>query len=258
MNIFKQLIVSLYSPKAIASWRNQGIGKTILFVFFLTFISILPTTIHMSNMMTDGVEIIQETIEEELPPFTIENGQLISEEKAPITIYKRDFTLIFDATGELSASSLDHSIDSIAFLKNEVVMTSGGNMEQFSYALLNDLTLTKEDAMEFLSTLDSVFAIIIPIFFIIVYLFTSGMKFIGISLLALVGLLINTNNKDTISYRHIWRIAAYSVVLPTIFFTIMDVFQTTVPFGFLLNWVVSIIVLILALKEVPQEKNQAF
>ena len=42
MNIFKQLIVSLYSPKDIAKFHQQGIGKTILFVFFLTLISV-PT-----------------------------------------------------------------------------------------------------------------------------------------------------------------------------------------------------------------------
>ncbi|WP_174881655.1 DUF1189 family protein, partial [Metabacillus niabensis] len=39
MNIFKQLFTSIYSPRTISTFRFQGIGKTILFVFILTLVS---------------------------------------------------------------------------------------------------------------------------------------------------------------------------------------------------------------------------
>lgn len=254
MNIFKQLVLSLYSPKSIASWRYQGIGKTILFVFLLTLISILPTAIQVSSSIINGLQAAQETINEKVPSFTIENGKLTSDENSPITIEQNDFTIIFDPSGEIALKDIDSSGNTIALLKNEFAITSGGTVENVSYSMVNDLKLTKDDAIEFLNSLDSLLSVIISIFVILIYLFSSAMKFIGITVLALIGTMLKKSEAKPIQYRHLWRIAAYSITLPTIFFTIMDSVQTPVPYGVLLNWFVSILVLVLALKEIPQSE----
>lgn len=250
MNIFKQLFVSIYSPKSIASWRNQGIGKTILFVFLLTLISIIPTSAYLSTSILNGLQLAQDTIEEQIPDFSIKDGQLHADSTAPVTIQQNGFTIIFDPTGETSLSDLDLNLNSIALLKNDFAVTTAGTLENFSYSMM-DITLTKEDAVQFINSMDALLAIVIPVLIILIYLFSSAMKFIGISVLALIGTLLK-GDKD-VQYRHLWRIAAYSVVLPTIFFMIMDIFQTPVPFGFVLNWFVSILVLVLAIKEIPQK-----
>jgi hypothetical protein len=49
--------------------------------------------------------------------------------------------------------------------------------------------------------------------------------------------------------------AAYSETLPTLFFTIMSAIKTTVPNSFLINWFVVIIVLYLAINEIPKPKK---
>lgn len=255
MNIFKQLVLSLYSPKSIASWRTQGIGKTILFVFFLTLISVLPTIIHLGTAITNGVEMTKDTVSGEIPNFTIENGELHSDEMKLVTIEKKDFTIIFDPTGELQPNNLDNSLNSIALLKNDFAITTAGTIEQMSYSMLTELEITKDDVVTFINSADSMLTVILPIIFIAIYLFSSAMKFIGISVLALIGTLINSSNSERLKYRYLWRIATYSITLPTIFFMVMDIFQTAVPFGFVLNWFVCILVLILALKEIPQSKE---
>jgi len=81
------------------------------------------------------------------------------------------------------------------------------------------------------------------------------MKFIEISIFALFGLMFKNMIGKNLQYRHLWRMAAYSVTLPTIFFTIMAALQTTVLYGFLINWFASLIVLFLAIKEVPKRKQ---
>lgn len=255
MNIFKQLVLSLYSPKAIATWRTQGIGKTILFVFLLTLISILPTIYHLNAAITNGVEMTKDTVSEEIPNFTITNGELQTDESKLVTIEKSDFTIIFDPTGEIQPNQLDTSLNSIAFLKNDFAITTTGTIEQLSYSMVTDMAITKDDVVSFINTMDSMLSVILPIIFIAIYLFSSALKFIGISVLALIGTLLNSSNSEKLKYRYLWRIAAYSITLPTIFFMIMDIFQTAVPFGFVLNWFVSILVLILALKEIPQSKE---
>lgn len=62
MNIFKQLFKSLYSPKDIAFYRFQGIGKTILYVFFLTLLSVIPTVYYFSAAVINGLDAAQTAV----------------------------------------------------------------------------------------------------------------------------------------------------------------------------------------------------
>nr|WP_237562920.1 DUF1189 domain-containing protein [Bacillus dakarensis] len=254
LNIFKQLIVSLYSPKHISSFRSQGIGKTILYVFILTFLSVIPTIVYFSTALVNGINLAQETIQQKLPSFLIENGQLTSSHNETITIHQGGFTIIFDPSGDLSVNDLDSSIDSLALLQNELAVTAGGTIDSFSYSMLSDISLSKDDMLQFVDTIDSLLVIIISIFSIVIYLFASGIKFIGVTILALVGLILKKDNGNTLPYRYIWRMAAYSMTLSTVFFMIMDFLHTVVPFGFVLSWLISVLVLYLALKEIQKEQ----
>ncbi|MDF1508348.1 DUF1189 domain-containing protein [Robertmurraya sp. DFI.2.37] len=254
MNIFKQLILSIYSPKSIASWRHQGIGKTILFVFLLVLISIIPTSIQISTDIVNGFNVVEQSIDKDIPDFTIADGELISDHDSPVKIEHPDLTVIFDSTGETELNDLDLSINTIALLKNDfAIIIPGSTTDHFSYSTM-DIALTKGDIANFVNSIDSLLAIAIPILIIFIFLFASAMKFIGISVLALIGIMIYRKGEE-LKYRHMWRMAAYSIVLPTIFFMIMDIFRTVVPYGFMLNWLVSILVLFLALKEIPPAKE---
>jgi Protein of unknown function (DUF1189) len=255
MNLFKQLIVSLYSPKDISTFRQQRVGKTILYVLILTLLSILPSIYHFNTAMVNGMDTIKETVQKNLPPFTIENGELFSEETVPLTINKSDFTFIFDSTGTINQAKIDRANDTIFILKNELVYSASGVSQSMPYSMFGDVTITKDDLSSMLTSVDSILPITIPIVSLIVFLFSSIMKFIEVSILALFGLALkNILNKKS-SYGQLWRMSAYSVTLPTLFFTIMDALKTVVPNGFFIHWLVAFIMLLLSLKEIPSEKN---
>ncbi|WP_428909128.1 DUF1189 domain-containing protein [Niallia sp. Krafla_26] len=254
MNIFKQLIVSLYSPKDISTFRNQGIGKTILYVFFLTFISLLPSFYFFSTTVVNDFQMMQTTVQNDLPSFTIENGELSSEEKAPITINKDDFTIMFDSTGTVTSDDAGNTNNSIYILKNEVIYTFAGQSQSLPYTVLEGINLTKEDVVELTSSMESFLPIFIPIVLVIIYLLSSVGKFIGVFFLALIGLILNNTLRRNLTYGRLWRLAAYSITLPTIFFMIMEALRTIVPSGFLIYWLVAIIMLVLVLKEIPSQE----
>lgn len=255
MNIFKQLIVSLYSPKDISTFRQQGIGKTILYVFFLSLLSVLPSFYHFGTSITTGFQILEETVQNDLPPFTIENGELMADEQAPITINKNDFTIIFDSTGTIDQKDVSQSNNTIFFLKSEAIYSAAGQAQSMPYSTLGDVTITKEDLLSFITSMDSILPIMITVIDIVIYLFSASTKFIEISILALFGLALKNLLGKNIHYRHLWRIAAYSVTLPTIFFMIMEGLKTIVPNSFFIHWFVSIMILMLTIKEIPSEKN---
>lgn len=255
MNIFKQFYKSTYSPKDIALFRFQGIGKTILYVFFLTLISILPSIFYLSTALSTGIDSTREVIKDELPSFSINNGQLTSKTDVPITIQKDHFTIILDPTGAVKEKDVQDTENAFALLKDKFVFVAGGNIQSYPYSMLEGLHITKSGFLDFINTLDSVRVIIIPFLSVFIYLFSSTASFIEVTVLALMGLALKNLSRRKLNYRQLWRMAAYSETLPTLFFTIMTAIKTPVPNSFLINWFVAIIVLYLAINEIPKPKK---
>lgn len=253
MNIFKQLFKSIYSPKDIAVFRFQGIGKTILYVFLLTLISLIPPLISISTEINAAIQTGKTVIEDELPSFTIEDGQLKSSSKVPITIEKGDFTVIFDSTGTVKLDDIKDD-NTVALLKNQFAFSGGGRIQTYEYSMIDSLKLTNKELAGFIDSIESSRYIIIGIAGVLILILTSASSFIEVSILALIGLAIKKMAGRRLNYGQIWRMAAYSETLPTIFFTIMAAIGTTVPNSFLINWFVAIIVLYLAINEIPKPK----
>ncbi|WP_462412234.1 DUF1189 domain-containing protein [Neobacillus sp. Marseille-QA0830] len=255
MNLFKQLFRSIYSPKDIASFRSQGIGKTIGYVFLLTFISVLPSIIYLSTTLTEGMDKAESLLQKEAPDFMIEDGQLTADTEVPVILNKNHITFIIDPTGAVSEDDVSDETNAFALLKDQFVIASGGQTESSPYSMMPGLTLSKEDLLSFVEYISGLKGVIITILIVLAFLFSSVMSFIEISIAALFGLLIKNLAGRELNYGQLWRMAAYSETLPTLFFTIMAALKTTVPNSFGINWLVVLLVLFLAINEVPKAEK---
>lgn len=258
MNIFKQFWRSLYSPKDIASFRFQGIGKTILYVFLLVFISTLPSFIYTTTSVNDGIAAFKGAIDEKIPDFEIKDGKLHTEAKEPIIHNDYNFTIFFDGTGTLNAKELASRTDNgIALLQKEFVIIAGGAVQSQPYSLFQGFTLTKGDITGFMQQIDGFLMVLVLLVSLFTYILAVGLKFIEISILALIGKMLANTYNPNLQYRHMWRITAYAITLSTVFFTIMAFFQTNVVGGMFINWAVTLTMLYLVIKEIPQPKPKA-
>ncbi|MET3699250.1 maltodextrin utilization protein YvdJ [Bacillus oleivorans] len=254
MNIFKQFYRSLFSPGDIASFRMQGIGKTILYVFFLALLSVIPTFYNLQEGITKSIDAVADTIEDDLPDFTIENGTLTSERNEPLILEKYGLTLIFDSSGNTDVNDLDTNEDAIALLKNEFVLVSNGVVDSYPYTLFDVAAISKQDVQALIQSFDSISVIFLPILFVIMYVFSAGIDFLEITILAAIGLILVSSLGKKLKYGQVWRMTAYCITLPTVFFMIMGFLKTTVPGALFIHWGVSIIFLYLAVKEIPESK----
>lgn len=255
MNIFKQLYVSIYSPKMISTFRFQGIGKTILYVFILSLLSTLPTAIHFSNSLSEGIRSFDETLRDDLPSFTIENGVLSTDSEKPVEIKKDGFFIILDDTGAYGVEEMETKENAIGILSDKFVFAANGQAQTYEYSLIN-MTISKEDIMEVSSQFNQLLPIVLTIMIVVMYLFGAFVKFIEITALALFGLAFKNSLQRKVNFKQLWVISTYATTLATLFFIIMDSLQVVVPSGFLLNWFVHLIVLYLALKEIPTLKKK--
>lgn len=257
MNIFKQFWLSLYSPKDIAKFRFQGIGKTILYVFLLVLITSLPVFIMTANSVNNGVHAFQNAIENKLPEFEISNGKLHSDAKTPIELTNEDFDIYFDAQGTLSSETIAlNSDNAFALLPTEFVVISNGIIQAQPYSMFEGFDLTKDDILQFMEQMDSLLTVVLAIIITFSYIFTAGLKFVEITILALFSTLILNVGTKNLQYRHMWRISAYSVTLASVFFAIMNSMQVAVIGGVFVNWGVSFVMVYLTYKEIPLPKQK--
>ncbi|MFP3471133.1 DUF1189 family protein, partial [Micrococcus sp. SIMBA_144] len=104
----------------------------------------------------------------------------------PLTIEKDNMTIIFDDSGEIKEGDLDKQENTIAFLKKNFVVINQGHVQSSSYSLFGDTALSKEGLLDLIDSLTALKWILIPVALFILYLFTSGMTFLKITIFALI------------------------------------------------------------------------
>ncbi|PPA71423.1 DUF1189 domain-containing protein [Jeotgalibacillus proteolyticus] len=257
MNVFKQLWKSLYSPKDIASFRFQGIGKTLLFLFILSFLSLIPVIIQVTQLgnaiFSEGEDLLQN----EVPSFEVQNGTLVSENEEPVTIDGTRFTVIVDDSGEVTEQNLRAGSSTIALLKEEIVVAVGPERQSYPYTMFTGITFSTEGISSLLSSIEGAKYILYFFIFFVMYIFSTGLIFLKVLLFSALGLLFAKSLEKKLSFRHSFRITSYSVVLSTVFLIIITLAGSAVPAVNLVNWLVTSIMLFLSIKEIPSRKRKA-
>jgi hypothetical protein len=254
LNLIQSWLKSLYSPKDIAVKRFNKIGRTILYVFFLTLVSIIPTSIYTSQEFYRATHDFDEIIDTTLPPFQIEDGKLSSSLTEPSTFVYNNTYILFDSSGDWSASELDRYNQSIGFFRDEFAYRLAGNTQSLPYSMLNGMISSKDDLTEFVDTFLSLLPIFITLMIIASYILSAGIKFIEISIIAFFGLSFSRLLNKELPYRRLWLLGAYSITLAVTFLTIMSLLNITVIYSYFVYWFVSLTMLYLALREIPQKR----
>ncbi|WP_456278271.1 DUF1189 domain-containing protein [Bacillus sp. AK128] len=254
MGIIQQWIKSLYSPKDIAKLRFQTIGKTILYVFLLTFLSIIPTSIYNSMDIVKAVNVFDEIIDTTLPDFSIEDEKLVSNIEEPTLYNVNGIYVLFDPTGEWTVEELEKYENSIGFLSSELAYHSNQFTQSLPYDMLGDLPLTKDTLSEYVETFSGILPILLSLIILASYLFAAAIKFIEISIFALFGLSIASLLKRNLPYRRLWVLSAYCITLAVTFLMLMNLMKINVISSYFVYWFVTLIMLYLTLKEIPIKK----
>ncbi|WP_018923755.1 DUF1189 domain-containing protein [Salsuginibacillus kocurii] len=255
MSVFKQFVKSMYNPAFISQLRFQGIGKTIRYVFVLMLITSIPAGWMLASSTLSTLSQAEEVVNHDLPAFTIENGELHSDQEVPIELETSEGTFYFDPSGEIDRETLIDKGSALASLENEALLVEGSEVQSYTYDQFGEVTLSDDDLTMFVETFNDLLPIFLPLVLILMYVFTTAMKFIGITALSLFGLILKKRIQIKLTYKHIWVMSAYAVTLPTTFIALLDAIFPAVPFGFTIYWSVAIVMLALVFKKLPRPKS---
>ena len=256
MNIFSQFIKSFHSPKDVATFRFQGIGKTILYVFFLMFIVSIPIAAKTSLFITNSSTQFSETLANQVPDFEFKNGTLYSDQSIPYIDQQNDFVFIMDSTGEITPRDLTDYKVGFALLQREAVFVDNQIMDTYSYRDFGNINLTKEQISDMINNIDDLLPVLIPIFLFLMYLLFLAMKFIGITVLSVFGTILRNRAGVKLNYKQLWTLSVYAVTLPTVLFALLDSLNIIIPFSFGLYWIIAIAMLHLVIKQIPKPRLQ--
>ncbi|UTR14417.1 DUF1189 domain-containing protein [Salipaludibacillus sp. LMS25] len=256
MNIFKQFIQSLISPKVIASFRFQKIGKAILYVFFLMLVACIPLATQTAIDLNAHFNTAH-TFAKELPPFYVENGILTSELDDPyVSETEEGFTVIIDPTGELTPADISEYDFTFALFERNAVISIGGESNVISYQQM-EVAFSSEQLLSMVETVNNLSPLVISFIILGIYLLGTAVTFIVTVLLSLITLLMKSSMASQLSYKQCWILSVYSVTLPTImmaFFGMLNLLAY-IPFSFLLYLIVAVIMITYVLKNIPQPKE---
>ncbi|CCF05881.1 DUF1189 domain-containing protein [Bacillus velezensis] len=251
LNIFTALLKSTYSPADIAKTRFQGIGKAILYVFLLSVLFTLPSAYYLCSGTVNSMNGFKTVLKKDFPDFSISNGELQTKASASKETEANGFVIVFDPTDAYGAKQIAAKQNAIGILKNKMVLAVDGQATEMNYSLM-PADITKK---EIISALNQNKTMIVTVLSVLLFIMTAAGKFIEVSFLAVIGLVLKNAQRKTLNYQQLWKLSAYSITLSTVFFTIMRALVITVPSEFLVNWFVNFIILFLVLKEIPPRKT---
>ncbi|EIT85183.1 hypothetical protein A374_10585 [Fictibacillus macauensis ZFHKF-1] len=251
LTIFKKSLL----PSTLSQLRFSSVKKAIGYLFVLILLTSLPYSIILSATIQEGVHAFKEGITTGISSFTIEKGQFHSELTQPLISQHNGVTVIFDSTGTYSPQDVLKQKNVIAFLQKDIIFSLQNTSQISPYASLFKEKLTKKEVEGWIAHYESLLWIIYSLIIIGSYLFALLLKFIGVSVLAIIGLVLASILRKNINYQRLWILAAYTVTLPTILFAVFQLVSLNLPFSFSLYWGFAIVLFYLVLRKIPSAKK---
>lgn len=253
MNFFKQLFQSITNPKAIAEFRSQHVAKSVFYIFFLTFIMFIPIiySAHYSYDYTRNT--YDEFLTENDETIEIVESELVAQ---PVETYIHNgpgMLVVIDSTSdEVDPEEVDGPY--IAFLKNEIEVSSGINEQSITYAEIGLENVSDDQFQAVISRTSSVAFVVTSI--ITYWMMTLGVV-ISISVLALLLRILSRipGGDRNLTFGNYWTIAVYSTSIMAVFIAIMHSFGINIVAQEFITWMVSYIIASQAVKSIPSIKN---
>lgn len=236
LTFWKKLKFSIFDFEKYQELAAEKIGKTICYVAILILVFTLAITGIYVYKFTVTIANVRQYIDENIETITFENHKLNvipknHEEAVTIENEKLGITVIIN-TQSKSNEKIEESITQISAEENGIVVLEDKILiknrimkEPYAYSystLAEEYNINKIDKQEVLNLLSydtikpllfSVFGILWIYFFIIIYLPTT---LIDIVILSVFGYIVSLITRMRLRYSAVYNIAVYSLTLPII------------------------------------------
>ena len=132
-----------------------------------------------------------------------------------------------------------------------LVQSNGGAMQQVDFDEL-DFEFSKKDLM---ALVPSMYFLIVMVL-LICYVFMTIFFFLGVLFVALIGMIVASCMKYQLTFGQLYLLSIYSRVLPLLIKALVSFLPFTIPYFWVINFGISIVILALAIKAMKEDMLQ--
>ena len=224
---------------------TQGLGKTFRYFFLLFTLIFIIQGLQVGVGFNAGLTEFASTVRDKMPEFSLSGGKLAVEGKQPI-IYTGDnnSAMFIDTTGQLDESVLDKYNDGVFISQDKILNKQGVRQTEIAFADFPQFSFNKAQLMNFLPMIKWIL-LVIGVFG---YFFGAAWILINTVILGLLGLVINSTNKNhLLTFSQTWRMAIYAITLPLLLELLVNLIYPALPYFSVIKWVLAVFLMFKAI-----------
>lgn len=235
MNVFSEMVHSIYDCKSYAIFLKDRKRKTFLFGFLLAafyFLLTIMVPFVRFQMSTGG---IMKIVDEVIPDFSIEDGQLDVEDQ--FEFEEGDTYVYIDTkhggmTQEKITDRLYRYGSVIIADSDTLVIKNSGQIQTLSFSDL-DLEITKS---EMIAAFSPFVTIMVAAGMVVIFLFMEAAFFFGVIFVGLFGMIVASCMQAKLTFGELYKLGIYARTTPLLIKAVLSF----LPFGIPFFWVISL------------------
>lgn len=255
---FRSFIYSITSFDKYRLFLRQSTGRVVAYLVLLSLVLALVTCASWYPMTSKVVNMFSEEILADVPDFKLENGKLEIYAEMPIVI-DSELPVVIDTRTDVDPEKILYQYDNVILITSEkMIQKNYMQRQELSWSMYGNIEMTRDTLAEaiplFRPMLLIIFAII-AIFFIV--FFIAG-KFLSALIVSLIGRAYNSARGIRLSGRNIFKISVYSMTLPLIAGTLLNILRISIPFMWVLFYVGCAVYVIGAINSIKRELDAMY
>lgn len=256
MNIFKELILSLYDFKSFKEFIKNKRSKVffagvVLMVIYFSLTMIVPF-IRFQFKTGGFVKIIEDYV----PDFELKDGTLWVEK--PIE-YETDGTYIYiDTAPDTSFYDVDEIGEYISdyyqvvLMDSEKVIVKNKGEIMGRYFSEFDMDFSRETLQQWVPNA----YLIVTAFMVLAFIFMTALFFFGVLVVALIGMIVASCMKYRLTFGQLYQMGVYARTLPLLIKAIMSFLPFSIPMFGIINFGLSVLYIVLAIQKMKESDLQ--
>lgn len=257
MNIFKELVLSVYSFKSYGEFLKNKKSKVFLFAILLMllyFLFYMPVPFAFS-MITEGT--YTEAVKNGLPEFELKDGYLWMEEPFEYDDGYRyvyidtDPEYVFYNADEIGEYLYGYS-QAILMDSEKMIAKSNGQISELYFADLG-LELNKQSVIDWAPFI----YLIVGLGMIFSYIWMTALFFFGVLFVALIGMIVASCMNYRLTFGQLYLLGIYARTLPLIIKSVVNFLPVGIPFFFVINFGISVLIIGCAIRHMKESQIKA-
>jgi len=253
MGFFSRLYYSITSFDKYRYFLRQNTSKAVVYLLLITMFFAVAISVQAGIESNKIVDVIITGVSDKIPDFQLSNGKLEVSGKMPIIIDDGANPVIIDTSPNADERVLDQYDTAILITSDKIISKNFVNksvtdLSQFQGMVINRQII--QEALPLLKPFVNVAIVLVGIFFVCA-------KFITALIVSLFGLIINSSRNTMLTYRSIFKISVYSMTLPLIICTVLDLTVPMLPYKWLIFYVIAFVYVFGAINVIKRNIDNA-